>query len=157
MAEVVAASTRFLSEADLAAMATRIRTLADPASRDPASGDAATGAHAPDARAGSRGAALYERFCSDCHGKDGAGVPGIYPALAGNRAVTLAIPANLIRIVSDGGFPPSTPGNPMPFGMPPFAPQMQSTEIAEVITHIRQAWGNTASTVTSTDVTRSRP
>ena len=152
MADVVATSTRFLSDADLAAMATRLKTLAGPGSRD-AERVSGTG----DDRGRRRGGALYETHCSDCHGKDGRGVAGIYPPLAGNRAVTLPVATNLVRVISDGGFPPSTAGNPKPFGMPPFAHQLQPAEIADVITYIRQSWGNSAAAVNATDVTRSRP
>ena len=33
------------------------------------------------------GATVYERHCANCHGSNGEGVVGIYPGLAGNRAV----------------------------------------------------------------------
>lgn len=166
MADVVATSTRFLSAADLNAMATRLKALA--AGTSGAVGSAGSGStsgtsgsdstsSAADDRARRRGAAIYDEHCSACHGRDGAGATGIYPPLAGNRAVTLPIATNLIRIVSEGGFPPSTPGNPEPFGMPPFAHQLPSADIADVITYIRQAWGNRAAAVTPTEVARSRP
>ena len=155
MAEVVASSTRHLDEADLIAMAIRLKALAN--GDDHGASPSAGGGPAGSAGALHRGAALYREYCSDCHGKDGRGAPGIYPALAGNRAVMLPVATNLIRMVAEGGFPPSTAGNPQPFGMPPFGQQLQSGQIADVITHIRQSWGNEASAVTPNEVIRARP
>lgn len=101
-----------------------------------------------------RGRALYADRCTACHGEDGRGVPGIYPALAGNRAVTLARPENLVQLIRHGGFAPSTAGNPRPFGMPPFGQIASDAEIAAVATFIRDAWGNAAPPVSVLQVLR---
>lgn len=103
-----------------------------------------------------RGAKLYHDHCAQCHGDDGQGVAGAYPALAGNRAVTLAVPANLIQIVLGGGFPPATKGNPRPFGMPPYATVLSDADVAAVISHIRLSWGNTAPAVSEFMVNQQR-
>jgi mono/diheme cytochrome c family protein len=83
-------------------------------------------------------------------------VPSIYPALAGNRAVLLDSPNNLVQIIRKGGFSPSTVGNPQPFGMPPFGQILSNEDIAAVITHVRQAWGNAAPAVSAFDVDKVR-
>ncbi|MEP7138605.1 MAG: cytochrome c [Caldimonas sp.] len=149
MAEVVARSTSHLNDADLAAMAEYLRSL-----------PAATAANTPTRTAqgakSERGAQLYKTHCADCHGEDGAGVPGAYPALANNRAVVLSPPANLVHIVLRGGFPPTTAGNPRPFGMPPFATVLSDGDVAEILTHVRNAWGQQASAVSSLEVSRYR-
>ena len=149
MAEVVARSTSHLNDADLAAMAEYLRSL-----------PAATAANTPTRTAqgakSERGAQLYKTHCADCHGEDGAGVPGAYPALANNRAVVLSPPANLVHIVLRGGFPPTTAGNPRPFGMPPFATVLSDGDVAEILTHVRNAWGQRASAVSSLEVSRYR-
>ena len=92
-------------------------------------------ARAPDAAAREllgRGEKLYARHCADCHGERGEGAPGAYPPLAGNRAVTMDVPANIVRIVLHGGFPPATAGNPRPYGMPPFLHVLDDADIAAV-------------------------
>ncbi|HBF49155.1 MAG TPA: alcohol dehydrogenase, partial [Massilia sp.] len=61
-----------------------------------------------------------EPLAAACHGERGEGL-GPYPALAGNRALTLEEPVNAIRVVLNGGFAPATAGNPRPYGMPPFS------------------------------------
>ncbi|MBC7992161.1 MAG: cytochrome c [Rhizobacter sp.] len=149
MAEVVGRSTRHLADADLRAMAVYLQGL--PPTR-------ATQARQPpaDSTALDRGAKLYTRHCADCHGDNGEGVAGIYPALAGNRAVTLALPANLVRVVLEGGFAPSTAGNPRPYGMPPFANVLNSAETAAVLSYVRNAWGNQGAAVPEIEVNRYR-
>ena len=49
---------------------------------------------------------------------------------------------NPIRMVLNGGYPPSTEGNPRPYGMPPFAQSLSNQEVAAVVTFIRMSWGN---------------
>lgn len=98
------------------------------------------------------GAKLYEKHCAECHGVDGEGVPLIYPKLKGNAAVLMSHQGNALRIVLAGGFAPSTMANPRPYGMPPFAPLLSDAEIALVSTYIRNAWGNRALPVLSSEV-----
>lgn len=102
------------------------------------------------------GEEVYEKHCQDCHGKSGQGVPKMYPPLAGNRSVTMSSPLNTIRSVLYGGYPPATTGNPRPYGMPPFQHLIQDSEIASVVSYIRNAWGNLGSLVSSEDVDKSR-
>ena len=70
--------------------------------------------------------------------------PGAYPALAGNRAVTMPQTTNLVQAVLHGGFAPATAGNPRPFGMPPYLLVLDDADIAAVLTHLRTSWGNAA-------------
>jgi mono/diheme cytochrome c family protein len=145
MAEVVFMSTQHLSEPDLRAIATYLQTLA--------SGDAAPPA-APRAGADqlALGQQVYKLHCLDCHGELGEGAARAYPALAGNRAVTLASPANPVQAILSGGFAPATAGHPQPYGMPPFRTLLNDAEIAAVATFIRQSWGNPAGAVSALDV-----
>jgi mono/diheme cytochrome c family protein len=138
MAEVVLQSTQYLAPADLRAMAVYLKSL--PQTAPPTR--AVQGPKMISEEVIKRGAKLYGDHCARCHGDDGEGVAGAYPALAGNRAVTLPVTANLVQVVLGGGFPPATAGNPRPFGMPPFATVLSDADIAAVITHIRTSWGN---------------
>lgn len=63
----------------------------------------------------------------------------------------MASAVNPIRMVLNGGFPPGTAGNPMPFGMPPFAQSLSDDEVAAVVTYIRVAWGNHGTAVSAVD------
>jgi len=149
MAEVVFRSTQHMSEPDLRAMAVFLKSL-------PQSARATRGA-APLARATTeRGRALYREHCEGCHGPQGEGARGAYPALAGNRSVVMDPPANVIRAVLSGGFQPATVGNPRPWGMPPFGHVLDDADIAAVVSFIRTQWGNRSAPVTATDVQRMR-
>jgi mono/diheme cytochrome c family protein len=102
------------------------------------------------------GGKIYADRCAACHGESGEGVAGIYPPLAGNRAVTMASPNNLIKAVLHGGFPPATRGNPRPFGMPPFKQVLSEHEVAAVASYVRQSWGHEAAAVSALDVHHAR-
>lgn len=154
MAEVVYGSTQYLNAADLRAMATYLAALPSRNSSEAQRADGTRNTTRLDPVVRARGAALYDQHCADCHGKQGKGAAGKYPALAGNRAVTLTPAVNVIRVVLNGGFAPATAGNPHPYGMPPFAPFLDDRDAAAVISYIRNAWGNTASSVTSWEVER---
>jgi mono/diheme cytochrome c family protein len=103
-----------------------------------------------------RGAKIYADQCADCHGKNGEGAREAYPRLAGNRAITMEAPANVIRAVLSGGYPPTTAGNPRPYGMPPFAHVLNDDEIAAVASYIRASWGNAAQPITAFEVQQYR-
>ena len=151
MAEVVFHGTQYLTEADAAAMAAYLKALPQqPAARPDAPPNAAP------SRLATAGAKLYEQHCAACHGAQGEGVPGAYPPLAGNRAVTLAQTENLLQTVLHGGFGPATAGRPQPYGMPPFTLTLSDTEIAAVLSHIRSAWGHHASEVSPLQVLQMR-
>ena len=83
-------------------------------------------------------------------------MPGIYPSLAGNRAVTMSSVANLVQIVVNGGYAPATAGNPRPYGMPPFAQALSDSELALLLTYLRGAWGNRAGEVSELEAVRYR-
>ena len=145
MADVVFGSTQYLSDADLQAMAVFLKAL-------PQQTLAPQVAEAPEPAQLSSGAKIYKEHCAQCHGEQGEGARGAYPALAGNRVVTMDSPANLVQIVLHGGFAPATTGNPRPYGMPPFQQTLDGPQIAAVLTYIRQAWGNAASAVSPLEV-----
>lgn len=148
MAEVVFRSTQYLSDDDARALAVHLRAL--PPKEAPPSVNAARAA--PEVLA--RGDKLYRQHCADCHGREGQGQPGAFSALAGNRAVTLESPRNLIKMLRQGGFTPVTAGHPRPYGMPPFAGVLDPGDMAAVLSFIRQSWGHKATEVTELDVLR---
>jgi mono/diheme cytochrome c family protein len=150
MAEVVLQGTQYLSSSDAHAMALYLKALPQVPPAKP-SNDAVAGSNTLQ-----KGAKLYESHCADCHGLKGEGRAGAYPALAGNRAVTMQQSNNLINTVLYGGFAPATAGNPRPFGMPPFVLQSGDAELAAVLSYIRNAWGNRAAGVSEFDINKFR-
>ncbi len=175
MAGVVMQSTQHWRDADLAAAAAYLQSLAPgpalsaspgpalPASPAPSSSAAAAPASASrqagvgragPASASLHGEALYAERCADCHGRDGRGVAQAYPPLAGNPTVLQADPRNLVRIVQHGVFGPTTAAWPRPYGMPP--QDLDDADMAAVLTYVRRTWGNEAAGVTAVDVLRLR-
>ncbi|HEY5928742.1 MAG TPA: c-type cytochrome [Burkholderiales bacterium] len=149
MAEVVFGSTQHLNERDLQAMAVYLRDL--PALPP------APATHGPvDSEALALGQRLYKNQCASCHGESGEGRGEAYPALAGHRTATMSSPSNLVRVILTGGFPPTTAGNPRPYGMPPFGQSMSDAEVAAVASFVRTSWGNSAGPVAPLDVQRVR-
>jgi mono/diheme cytochrome c family protein len=139
MAEVVYNSLQYLNDDDIRAMAVYLKGLAQGTSPErPAPS-------LPSAESSlllSLGKPIYDRECASCHGAVGLGMPPHYPPLAGNQSIQMVSAVNAIRMVLNGGYPPGTAGNAMPYGMPPFAHRLSDDEIAAVVTYIRTSWGN---------------
>ena len=149
MAEVVLHGTQHLNDADAHAIGSYLQSLAAPAVPG-APRQTKTNATDPRTRQ------LYEDKCADCHGKNGQGQTGAYPALAGNRAVLMNPPNNAVLSVLHGGFAPATAGNPRPYGMPPFVLELSNADIAAVMTYVRGAWGNAGAPVSALQVQQIR-
>lgn len=152
MAEVVYESLQHLHADDLVAMATYLRAM--PQSQGESA--ARPGSTRRDDKAIERGARGYAEHCADCHGERGEGKAPGYPALAGNRALTMRSAVNPIRAVLYGGYAPGTAGNPAPLGMPPYHAAFTDQEIAEILGYVRGSWGNAARAVTPHEVARQR-
>ena len=108
---------------------------------------------APDSRP--PGQRLYGAHCLSCHQADGGGVPNMQPAIAGGTWVQGDARA-LALFVMTGGFDSgsrkdSNVGNVMP----PFR-QLADADLAEILTYIRQKFGDGASPVTAAEVAEVR-
>ncbi len=151
MAQVVAGSLQYLTSADTTAMAVYLKTV--PASA-PAPAQLSAGAEREATLA--QGAKLYKAHCAACHMDGGEGQGRAYPPLAGNGSLSAASAVNPVRMVLQGGFAPSTAGNPRPYGMPPFAHALNDAEVAAVVSYLRTSWGNRGALVTPVEVARLR-
>jgi mono/diheme cytochrome c family protein len=151
MAEVTYHSLQYLSDADVKAMAVYLKTLPD---NDPGRKSGPTAR--TDTPVFAAGARIYADKCASCHGAKGEGQPQHYPPLAGNQSIEMDSAVNPIRIVLNGGFPPGTRRNPEPYGMPPFAQELNDVDAAAVVTYIRTAWGNHGLPVTAKQVNELR-
>ena len=86
------------------------------------------------------GAAMFAANCSACHQDHGQGIPGAFPALAGNTFVQG--PADLVAktVINGRG------------GMPSFRNDLKDDQIAAILSFVRQAWGNKAGPIAAADV-----
>jgi mono/diheme cytochrome c family protein len=156
MSEVVHNSLQYMTEEDIRAMAVYLKSIGQGNRLDPEATRVPVAESSLLMRLGKQ---VYSEQCANCHGAKGAGDPTRYPPLAGNQSIQMESAVNPLRMVLNGGFPPSTPGNPMPYGMPPFAQSLSNDEVAAVVTYIRSSWGNhgTAISARQVDDLRSSP
>ncbi len=92
------------------------------------------------------GRVVFNR-CSSCHGRNGEGLGGAYPPLAGSEWV-IGAPETPVRIVLGGMSGPMTvAGQRYNSAMPAWGHILSHEQVAAVVTYIRQAWGNEASAV----------
>lgn len=115
------------------------------------------GALDPFALAMKKGASGYA-VCGGCHQGNGGGLPGQFPPLA-NSEFVLGGTERLIRIVQHGLTGPITvngQGFNTPGGMQPFGATMSSQDLANVLTFVRNSWGNEAPMITKEMVQKVR-
>ena len=82
------------------------------------------------AMAQSDGAALFTQNCSACHQSTGKGIPGAFPALAGDPFV-VGPAKSVVSVVLNGRG-----------GMPAFGKDLTDEQIAAILSYIRSFWGN---------------
>jgi len=154
MTEVINNSTQFLSDADLNAMATYLRSLS-PVMGDEGLVYAYDAAIEEDLRAGrydQPGMLLYMQKCMSCHRADGQAYAPYIPPLAGNSAVMDPDPSSLINVTLNGTQRIVVGGIPDAYWMPRFRNMLSDQEVADVVTMMRTSWGNQAPAVTAAQV-----
>ena len=139
MSEVVRNSTQYLSDADLQAIAVYLKDI--PASSDENEAPVLAG------EAMARGEALYLDNCTGCHMPDGGGVAKTFPPLMRSAAIQAADPGTVLHVVLGGEQMAATAGKPSGLTMPGFAEKLNDQQIADVVSYIRNAWGNRGSRV----------
>jgi mono/diheme cytochrome c family protein len=148
MAEVVEDSTSKMTDADLRAIAVYLKDIASPAQAPQPVAASDPAMHT--------GAAIYADNCSACHGLDGRGQPRLFPALAKNPLIQQSDPTSLIRVVLAGSQGAATTSAPTTPAMPSLAWRLTDAQIADVLTFVRNTWGNAAPPVTADAVARLR-
>jgi mono/diheme cytochrome c family protein len=78
--------------------------------------------------------------CGACHQPTGMGIPGAFPALAGNAFVQGPAGPVISTVLGGRG------------GMPAFKGDLDDANLASVLSYIRTAWGNKASLVEPADI-----
>jgi len=147
MGEVVAASTSHLTDADLNAIGAYL-------SERPAS--ASTPAPAIDPATMRQGEAIYVDNCSACHQMQGQGAPGFFPPLQDHAGLQQSNPSTTIRVILTGVQSTPTAAKPTGVAMPAYAWKLTDRQVAAVATYVRNAWSNSAPSVTSGEVSKLR-
>jgi mono/diheme cytochrome c family protein len=145
MAKAIMHSTSHLTMADLRAVAVYLKDQPGSGESEPASAIAANGPR------GQAGRAIYDDQCSGCHTKDATGIARLFPALTGKASLQTSHPDTIIRMIVEGTRVAATRDAPT---MPAFHRKLSDHEVAAVITHIRNAWGNASPAVSADSVKR---
>ena len=98
-----------------------------------------------------RGKKVYIKYCAACHQVDGGGVPGLNPPLEKTTHV-LGSKTKLIRIILKGmNTHEEIDGETYSNIMAPHN-HLTNLQISDVLTYIRNSFGNKATAITSGDV-----
>lgn len=98
------------------------------------------------------GAAVYAANCAGCHAAAGQGQAGVFPPLAKNDYITGD--KNVLIHTLNYGLQGPIKANGVGYNgqMPAWKGQLKDEEIAQVLTYIRNSWGNKGSAITAKDV-----
>jgi mono/diheme cytochrome c family protein len=157
MLDVVNNSTPYLTDDDVHAMAAFLKSLPATTDQPAYAYNDATAKSLQSGAVQNPGASAYLGACSACHGADGKGQPPFMPPLAGNPAVLDANASSLINLVLNGAEPLVVKGVPDAYRMPQFRVQLTDAQIADVLSFVRGAWGNSAQAVSTDQVKKLRP
>lgn len=149
MAEAVTNSTQHMTDEDLLAVASYLKSLPGSSATKPQPLAATESAM-------KQGANVYSANCSACHNSDGKGINGIAAGLANNPALQSANAQTLMTTVLQGGRGAVTMDNPTSGAMPSFAWKLSDQQVASLLTYIRNTWGNAAPAVSAEQVTKVR-
>ncbi|WP_129782423.1 cytochrome c [Peristeroidobacter soli] len=152
MNEVILNSTRHMSQSDVRAMAVYLKSL--PAREQSVS-------KTPSAETLRKGDLLYSIHCGTCHLPTGLGSDTTAPPLAGSSIVLAPDPASLINATLHAPeLPHEAPSSEWQARrwktMEPYADKLSDQEVADLLSYVRNNWGNRASAVEPADVSRQR-
>jgi mono/diheme cytochrome c family protein len=144
-------SNKFILGAALAGVGLTLQAQHRPAAKAPAKATATTAADPALAASMKRGAVVYKNVCITCHQADGGGLPPINPPLIKTTYV-LGDKAKLSHIVLAGlAERIEIDGEEYKQPMPAQA-HLTDQQIADVLTYVRNSFGNKASAVQPTEV-----
>jgi mono/diheme cytochrome c family protein len=154
MSETLNLSTSKMSDPDLQAIAIYLKSQAG--GQQTAVATPPTSTDPPAQSVLKAGAQIYADECAACHGPDGKGQAGLFPALNGSPSVEQTNPTTVLHVVLRGALSVGTKPMPTAPAMPQFGWLLNNDQVAAVATYIRNAWGNSAPAVTASDVRKTR-
>jgi mono/diheme cytochrome c family protein len=141
MNEVIANSLQYLTPADIAAMATYIKSVV-------ATGESPEQSLTEAERAA--GQALYDKHCEECHLSSGRGGFRKAPPVAGSTLVQARNAASLVNVILHGARPAAE--IPATFNawedMAGFGAKLGDTEVSQLANFLRSNWNNRGGRVT---------
>jgi nitrite reductase (NO-forming) len=98
-----------------------------------------------------KGKRVYLQACAMCHQMDGKGLPQVFPPLA-NSDYLMADKTRSIEVVLRGLSGPVTVNGHVYNGVMPPQVQLSDDQVANVLTFIRNSWGNQGDAVSEEEV-----
>ncbi len=98
-----------------------------------------------------RGAAVYARTCIACHQPTGMGLPPVFPPIA-NAPIVVGNPELPIKFILQGLMGPITVGGTTYNSMMPPVVGVTDGDVADVLTYVRQSFGNKGNPVSADQV-----
>jgi mono/diheme cytochrome c family protein len=162
MAEVVHDSTQYLDDDDLHAIAVYLKDLPPreqapkPATNSTASSATNATPANVDADRFARGRGYYIDDCAGCHMENGKGIAGVFPPLDGNSVVQASDAETVVHVILTGAKTATTKKNPTGLAMPAFDWKLNNDQVADLVTYLRNAWGNHADPISASKVADTR-
>ncbi|MGI8433111.1 MAG: c-type cytochrome [Chthoniobacterales bacterium] len=104
-----------------------------------------------------KGAKIFSANCATCHQATGLGVAGQYPPLAGSEIVNGGSRRPVMIVLKGLQGPLTVKGQQYGSAvMQPWEKTLTDEKIADVLTYVRQEWGNTGSAVPAAGVAAMR-
>lgn len=101
------------------------------------------------------GKALYQGTCSTCHQADGKGLGDVFPPLAGSDYLMADVDRSIGVVLNGLSGPIEVDGRRFDSVMPPMS-QLNDDEVANILTYVRNSFGNQGPAVTSAQVRQVR-
>jgi mono/diheme cytochrome c family protein len=98
-----------------------------------------------------RGAAVYARTCIACHQPTGMGLPPVFPPIA-NAPIVVGNPELPIKFILQGLMGPITVNGTTYNSMMPPVAGVTDADVADVLTYVRQSFGNKGNPVSADQV-----
>ena len=99
-----------------------------------------------------RGQVVYTKFCLSCHQVDGSGVPNLNPPLIRTKWTLGSKTVLIEQVLKGSNGKVEIDGETFHNTMPPLATTLSDQQIADVLTYVRNNFGNKASMVTPAEV-----
>lgn len=147
MSETLNLSTSKMDDSDLKSIAIYLKDY---------SGHQQSASSDPDQKVMNVGGQIYADECSGCHTANGKGIANMFPSLNGSAIVQQTDPTSLLHVVLRGARSVGTDKAPTAPAMPSFSWILKDDQIANVLTYIRNSWGNKAPPVSASQVSKQR-
>ena len=99
-----------------------------------------------------KGEILYKQYCLSCHQADGYGVPNMNPPLIKTNYVTGDKRKLILWVLSGSGTNKLSIGGNTYKNKMPAQKYLKDDEIADILTYVRNSFGNKGTMITSTEV-----